>query len=124
MDRTDSILRLITETIYEEEGLFYVTVIGEESNLPLEGTQRLVFGGKATPNLRITERGIAASLSINRIHYDADIPWGIIFSVEGADKAFYCRRRNKKPPEDIKLADSGSKKEKPSRKNSHLKVVK
>ena len=124
MDRTDSLLKLVAETIYEEEGLFYATVFGEDTNLPLEGTQRLVFGDNATPGLKITEEGISASLSINHIHYDLDLPWRVIFAVEGADKAFYCRRKtNISAKDDSKIKKV--KKEAPRKgKASHLKVVK
>ncbi len=124
MDKTDILLKLVAETIYEEEGLFYATLFGEDTILPLEGTQRLVFGGNATPDLKITEEGISASLSINRIHYDLDLPWSVIFAVEGADKAFYCRRKTQKSDE---YGDSPKKTEKEAPKKgkvSHLKVVK
>lgn len=124
MDRTDSLLKMVAETVYEEEGLFYVTLFGEDTILPLEGTQRLVFGGNATPNLTITEEGISASLSINRIHYDLDLPWRIIFAVEGADKAFYCRRKTKTNTEDPSPPEKKEKKTTKKAKVSHLKVVK
>lgn len=124
MDRTDKLLKLVAETIYEEEGLFYVTLFGEDTILPLEGTQRLVFGGSATPDLKITEEGISASLSINHIHYDLDLPWSVIFAVEGADKAFYCRRKTRTSDEDNTHIKEVPKETPKKGKVSHLKVVK
>jgi hypothetical protein len=124
MNKTDRLLQLVAETIYEEEGLFYATLFGEDTILPLEGTQRLVFGGAATPDLKITEEGISASISINHIHYDVDLPWRVIFAVEGTDKAFYCRRKTKTSDDEGDSPEKAGKEHPKKRKASHLKVIK
>lgn len=119
MDKTDAILKIVVETIFEEEGTFFVTLNVDSLNLPLEGTQRLVFGGNATPDLIITECGIDASLSINRVHYDIHIPWSLMTAVEGAGKAFYCRREGMVADDESDGKGAADKK-----KSSHLRVVK
>lgn len=120
MDRTDILLKMVVETILEEEGSVFVSLDADKTELPLEGTQRLVFGGKATPNLEISEFGIRSSLSINHVHYDLELPWQIVFAAEGLDKAFYCRRRSMPSDED----ESGTEDKISKKKRSHLKVVK
>lgn len=118
MDKTDSILKMVVENILEEEGTFFVTLDADTLNLPLDGPQRLVFGGSATPDLIITDGGIDASLSINRVHYDVHIPWGIMTAVEGAGKAFYCRRKGSGVHNESGGKGVGKK------KPAHLRVVK
>jgi len=119
MDKTDTILKMVVETILEEEGTFFVTLNADALTLPLDGLQRLVFGGNATPNLIITAGGIDASLSINRVHYDVHIPWSIMTAVEGAGKAFYCRRKGSGVD-----SESGAKAASRKKKSPHLRVVK
>ncbi len=116
MDSTDEILKRVTESIYEEENIFFITLDTYGLNLPLKGRQRLVMGGDATPALEISNNGIAASLSIDKVHYDVIIPWGSVSAVEGRKKAFYCRRETggkKSCPHDNK-----------KKKSSHLRVIK
>jgi len=119
MDITDSILKTVADAIYEEEGSFFLTIHADYVDLPLEGLQRLVIGGKATPSLKIADDGIQTSLSINRIHYDTHIPWLYVVAVEGDKKAFFCDRD---------LSDEDSETEVPEKKSEskrgHLKVVK
>ncbi len=117
MDQTDYLLMSVAKTIYEEEGLFFVTLDADKADLPLEGIQRLVIGGKATPKLEIMDAGIEASLSFNHIHHDIFIPWSVVSGVEGNFKVFFCNREGLEKDE----ADTpkGEKK-----KTSHLKVVK
>jgi len=117
MEKTDSLLKSVAETIYEEEGLFFVTLNADAVEVPLEGLQRLVMGGKATPKLRIIDSGIEASLSINHIHYEIIIPWSVVSAVEGNFKAFFCKR-------DIPDEEEKSSKKDGGKKTSHLKVVK
>ncbi len=117
MNRTNYILKLVAETVYEEEGLFFVTVNADDLKLPLEGVQRLVLGGKATPDLEIKDEGLESSLSINRVHYDVHIPWENVIAVEGTNKAFYCRRR-------LPASRGGSDGGKTARGVRHLRVVK
>ena len=121
IDKSDWFLREVAETVYEEEGLFYITINADKTELPLEGMQRLVMGGRATPSLAIGESGIDVSLSINRVHYDILIPWSIVSAVEGNDKAFFCRRDDDEGDmeELSKKGDAGNKK-----KTGHLKLVK
>ena len=119
MDKTDAILKMVVETIFEEEGTFFVTLNVDSLNLPLEGAQRLVFGGNATPDLIITDGGIDASLSINRVHHDIHIPWHLMAAVEGAGKAFYCRRKGAEINEESGEDGASGKK-----KSTHLRVVK
>lgn len=92
MDRTDEILKSVAECILDEDGSFSVIVNADHLDLPLEGAQRLILGGKATPYLDIANEGISAGLSINRFHYDAFIPWDTVSAIEGNSKAFYCKR--------------------------------
>lgn len=120
LDRTDEILKMVAEAVYEEEGIFFITLNAEDMDLPLEGTQRLVIGGKATPELEITDDGIEASLSINRTHYDVKIPWRHIFSIEGANQAYYCKRKVSEYDEGPGGKDDKGEK----KKGGHLKVVK
>lgn len=96
MDRTNELLRSVAECILDEEGSFFVIVNADALDIPLEGTQRMVLGGKATPYLHLTEEGIEAGLSINRFHYDVFIPWDAVNAVEGENKAFYCRSQEVK----------------------------
>ena len=119
MDRTDAILKRVAEAVLEEEGTFFVTLNVDTLDLPLEGTQRLVFGGNATPDLIITDGGVSASLAINRIHYDIYVPWRLMTAVEGAGKAFYCRRKRSV---DDDGTDENSLSDK--KKSAHLRVVK
>lgn len=118
MDKTDILLKSVAQAIYEEEGNFFLTIHADHVELPLEGLQRLVIGGNATPKLEIADNGIDVSLSINRVHYDVHIPWIYVAAVEGNNKAFFCKRNG--PPEDKE--DSGDKKS--EKKRGHLKVVK
>ena len=92
MDKTDELLKAVAECILEEEGSFFIVVNADSLDLPLEGVQRLLLGGKATPYLEMTDDGISVGLSINRFHYDAYISWGAVSAIEGNSKAFYCRR--------------------------------
>lgn len=94
--RTKELLKSVAECILEEEGAFFATVNVDTLEIPLEGTQRFILGGKATPYLHLTEEGIEAGLSINRFHYDVFIPWDVVNAVEGENKAFYCRRQEAK----------------------------
>jgi hypothetical protein len=92
MDRTSELLKTVTECILDEEGSFSVIVNADMLDLPLDGAQRLLLGGKATPYMDISDEGISVGLSINRVHYDTFIPWDAVNAVEGENKAFYCRR--------------------------------
>lgn len=105
MDRTSELIKSVAECILEEEGSFFAVVNADMLDLPLEGTQRIMLGGKATPYLRLTKVGIEAGLSINRFHYDAMIPWSVVYAVEGENKAFYCKREggDKKKEEDVQM---------------------
>ncbi len=102
IDKTDELLKAVAECILSEEGSFFAILNADLLDLPLEGVQRLLLGGKATPYLDITDEGIAAGLSINRFHYDAFIPWDAVSAIEGNSKAFYCKREGvvKKMKED------------------------
>lgn len=113
----NQLLKLIAENIYREEESFFITIHADELDLPLEGLQRLVMGGRATPNLRIIDDGIEVSLSINRIHYDIFIPWDYVTAVEGSGKAFYCKRN-------LESKDAETKKIDREKRKTHLKVVK
>ena len=124
MDRDDQILKLVAESVYEEEGVFFITVDADELELPLEGSQRLVVGGNATPDLEITVDGIQVSMSINRVHYNVHIPWRIVFAIEGANKAFYCRRKISEYDEEGDELEKGSKKQGEKKSKGHLRVVK
>lgn len=117
MGKTEIILKLVAEALYEEEGTFFVTVNADELNLPLDGIQRLVIGGRATPDLEIKDDGIGASLSFNRVHYDVHIPWQSVAAIEGNNKAFFCNAM---------LDDIIDKNEEKTtrKKTSHLKLVK
>ena len=119
MYSTDYILKVVAEAVYAEEGLFFVTLNVDGLNLPLDGIQRLVLGGKATPDLDITDDGIGASLSIKHVHYNIHILWGVISAIEGNSKAFYCERENDE-------GDEGKKENENKDQNlrNHLKVVK
>lgn len=119
MDKTNLLLKSVAEVIYEEEGTFFLTIHADHVDLPLEGLQRLVMGGNATPQLKIVDDGINASLSINRVHYDVHIPWIHVAAVEGNNKAFFCKREVS-PDED----GSGSGEKMSEKKRGHLKVVK
>jgi len=117
MDKTSDILRAVTEAIYEEESVFFVTLDADVLDLPLKGLQRLVLGGNATPSINITKEGIAASLSIDKVPYDVKIPWSSVSAVEGMKKAFYCSRETRH--EETKVALNDKKK-----KTGHLRVIK
>ncbi len=117
MGKTEFILKLVAEALYEEEGTFFVTVNADELNLPLDGIQRLVIGGRATPDLEIKDDGIDASLSFNRVHYDVHIPWQSVAALEGNNKAFFCNTHL----DDIDELDEVKTAKK---KKSHLKLVK
>jgi len=119
MDRTDILLKNVADAIYEEEGSFFLTIHADHVDLPLEGLQRLVMGGNATPKLKIADDGIHVSLSINRVHYDVHISWLYVAAVEGDKKAFFCKRDG--TPEEDKNDSPDNKGEK---KRSHLKIVK
>lgn len=108
MDKTNELLKAVAECILDEEGSLFAVVNADMLDLPLDGTQKMILGGKATPYLKLTEEGIEAGLSINRFHYDAFIPWDAVNAVEGEKKAFYCKREdgNKKGKE------TGAKKDK------------
>lgn len=99
MDKTNELLKAVADSILDEEGSLFAIVNADLLDLPLDGTQRMILGGKATPYLRLTEEGIEAGLSINRFHYDAFIPWDAVNAVEGEAKAFYCKRENEKGKE-------------------------
>lgn len=117
MDKTKELLKAVAECILEEEGSVFVIVNADALDIPLEGTQRMILGGKATPYLNLTDEGIEAGLSINRFHYDAFIPWDEVNAVEGDKMAFYCRR-----------VDGGEKKKRKKaevqKEKRHLKLVK
>src|SRR4030066_88745 len=115
MDKTNKLLKSVAECILDEEGLFFAVVNADMLDLPLEGTQRMILGGKATPYLRLTDEGIEAGLSINRFHYDAFIPWHVVNAVEGDRKAFYCKREG---------VDKEKKEEEAQKENRHLRLVK
>ena len=115
MDKTSELLKSVAECILDEEGSFFAVVNADMLDLPLEGTQRMVLGGKATPYLRLTDEGIEAGLSINRFHYDAFIPWHVVNAVEGDRKAFYCKREG---------VDKEKKEEESQKENRHLRLVK
>lgn len=115
MDKTSELLKSVAECILDEEGSFYAVVNADMLDLPLEGTQRMVLGGKATPYLRLTDEGIEAGLSINRFHYDAFIPWHVVNAVEGDRKAFYCKREG---------LDKEKKEEEAQKESRHLRLVK
>lgn len=102
IDETDKLLKAVAECILSEEGSFFAIVNADLLDLPLDGVQRMLLGGRATPYLDLTDEGIAAGLSINRFHYDAFIPWDAVSAIEGNSKAFYCRREgvDKKVKED------------------------
>lgn len=116
MDRTDSLIKAVAECILDEEGSFHAIVNADMLDIPLEGTQRLILGGKATPYLKFDDGGIAVGLSINRFHYDVFIPWDVIFAVEGEKKAFYCRRGDVEKEE--KPENTGA------REKRHLRLLK
>lgn len=119
MERTDAIFKMVAEAILEEEGTFFVTLNVDSLNLPLEGTQRLVFGGNATPDLVLSDGGVSASLSINRIHFDIHLPWRLMTAIEGGGKAFYCNRKS------LDFSDDSDTKDRPDKKkSSHLRVIK
>ncbi len=115
MDKTNKLLKSVAERILEEEGSFFAVVNADMLDLPLEGTQRMMLGGKATPYLRLTDEGIEAGLSINRFHYDAFIPWHVVNAFEGDRKAFYCTREG---------LDKKKKEEEAQKENRHLRLVK
>ena len=115
MDKTNKLLKSVAECILDEEGSFFVVINADKLDLPLEGTQRMILGGKATPYLRLTDEGIEAGLSINRFHYDAFIPWHVVNAVEGDRKAFYCKREG---------VDKEKKEEEAQKENRHLRLVK
>jgi len=115
MDKTNKLLKSVAECILDEEGSFFAVVNADMLDLPLEGTQRMILGGKATPYLRLTDEGIEAGLSINRFHYDAFIPWHVVNAVEGDRKAFYCKREG---------VDKEKKEEETQKENRHLRLVK
>ncbi len=115
MDKTNKLLKSVAERILEEEGSFFAVVNADMLDLPLEGTQRMMLGGKATPYLRLTDEGIEAGLSINRFHYDAFIPWHVVNAVEGDRKAFYCKREG---------VDKEKREEEAQKENRHLRLVK
>lgn len=115
MDKTNKLLKSVAECILDEEGSFFAVVNADMLDLPLEGTQRMILGGKATPYLRLTDEGIEAGLSINRFHYDAFIPWHVVNAVEGDRKAFYCKREG---------VDKEKKEEESQKENRHLRLVK
>jgi len=115
MDKTNKLLKSVAECILDEEGSFFAVVTADMLDLPLEGTQRMILGGKATPYLRLTDEGIEAGLSINRFHYDAFIPWHVVNAVEGDRKAFYCKREG---------VDKEKKEEEAQKENRHLRLVK
>lgn len=117
MGKTELILKLVAEALYEEEGTFFVTVQADDLDLPLDGIQRLVLGGRATPDLEIKDEGIDASLSFNRVHYDIYIPWQSVVALEGNYKAFFCNTHL----DDIDDLDD---EKMPKKKASHLKLVK
>lgn len=117
MDRTDELLKAVAECILGEEGSLFVIVNADLLDLPIDGVQRLLLGGKATPYLDITDEGIAAGLSINRFHYDAFIPWDAVSAVEGNGKAFYCRREGMRK----EMKEDGAEVDKEKR---HLTLVK
>lgn len=117
MEKTEFILKLVAEALYEEEGTFFVTVQADDLGLPLEGIQRLVLGGRATPDLEIKDEGIKASLSFNRVHYDVHIPWQSVAALEGNDKAFFCNTH-------LDGIDDLDEVKTPKKKASHLKLVK
>ena len=50
--RTEFILKLVAEALYEEEGTFFVTVKADDLDLPLDGIQRLVLGAGQRRTLR------------------------------------------------------------------------
>lgn len=108
MDKTNELLKSVAECILDEEGSLFAVVNADMLDLPLDGTQKMILGGKATPYLRLTEEGIEAGLSINRFHYDAFIPWDAVNAVEGEKKAFYCKRDD----ENKKSKETGAKKDK------------
>ena len=114
LGKTETILKLVAEALYEEEGLFFATVKTDDLGLPLEGIQRLVLGGRATPDLEIKDEGIDASLSFNRVHYDVHIPWQSIAALEGNLKAFFCNTHLEEPDES----------EGTGKKTGHLRLVK
>lgn len=118
MDKTDVLLKSVADAILEEEGSFFLTIHADHVDLPLEGLQRLVIGGNATPHLIIGDSGMEVSLSINRVHYDVHIPWIHVAAVEGNNKAFFCKRSDSPNGKD----DSSSGKS--EKKRGHLKVVK
>lgn len=115
MDKTNELLKTVAECILDEEGSFFAVVNADMLDLPLEGTQRMILGGKATPYLRITDEGIEAGLSINRFHYDAFIPWDAVNAVEGDLKALYCKREG---------GAKEKKEDEAQKENRHLKLVK
>lgn len=115
MEKTNKLLKRVAECILEEEGSFFAVVNADMLDLPLEGTQRMILGGKATPYLRLTDEGIEAGLSINRFHYDALIPWQAVNAVEGDRKAFYCKREG---------VDKEKREEEAQKENRHLRLVK
>lgn len=115
MDRTSELLKAVAECILEEEGSFFAVVNADMLELPLEGTQRIILGGKATPYLRLTERGIEVGLSINRFHYDAFIPWHVVNAIEGDSKAFYCKQEG---------VDKENREKEEQKKDRHLRLVK
>lgn len=118
MDRTNEILKTVAECILKEEGSFFVIVNADSLDLPLDGVQRLLLGGKATPYVDITDDGISAGLSINRFHYDAFISWGAVSAIEGNNKAFYCKR------EGIVKEDKADKADEVQKARRHLSLVK
>jgi len=115
MEKTNKLLKRVAECILDEEGSFFAVVNADMLDLPLEGTQRMILGGKATPYLRLTDEGIEAGLSINRFHYDAFIPWQAVNAVEGDRKAFYCKREG---------VDKENREEEAQKENRHLRLVK
>ena len=115
MDKTNKLLKSVAECILDEEGSFFAVVNADMLDLPLEGTQRMIFGGKATLYLRLIEEGIEAGLSINHFHYDVFIPWYVVNAVEGDRKAFYCKREG---------VDKEKKEEEAQKENRHLRLVK
>lgn len=117
LGKTEAILKLVAEALYEEEGTFFVTLQADDLNLPLDGIQRLVLGGRATPDLEIKDEGIDASLSFNRVHYDVHIPWQSVAALEGNNKAFFCNTKL-----DNIINENEEKTTK--KKTSHLKLVK
>ena len=112
-----SLLKGVAEELLADEGEFLATIDADRTDLPLEGYQRLIMGGKATPDLSLDAGGIKASLSINRVHYDLDVPWDIVSAIEGSSMAFYLRSKPQpKSSDDADGRDSSS--------VNHLRLVK